>query len=213
MYMDLRQIREEYENRGLSEDDLVSNPIDQFKIWYSEIEEVGYSEPNAMVLSTVDKNASPSGRNVLLKEVSKDGFVFFTNYESRKATDIKNNEKVSLTFSWNELRRQVLVQGVAEKIPENESDEYWAMRPHESKIGSLVSDQSRIISSREELDVAFVTQKLKWRDAEVPRPDHCGGYKVSPNFIEFWQGRQNRLHDRICYELSIDGWIVNRLSP
>ena len=213
MYMDLRQIREEYENRGLSEDDLVSNPIDQFKIWYSEIEEVGYSEPNAMVLSTVDKNASPSGRNVLLKEVSKDGFVFFTNYESRKATDIKNNEKVSLTFSWNELRRQVLVQGVAEKIPENESDEYWAMRPHESKIGSLVSDQSRIISSREELDVAFVTQKLKWRDAEVPRPDHWGGYKVSPNFIEFWQGRQNRLHDRICYELSIDGWIVNRLSP
>ena len=213
MYMDLRQIREEYENRGLSEDHLVSNPIDQFKIWYSEIEEVGYSEPNAMVLSTVDKNASPSGRNVLLKEVRKDGFVFFTNYESRKATDIKNNEKVSLTFSWNELRRQVLVQGLAEKIPENESDEYWAMRPHESKIGSLVSDQSRIISSREELDVAFGPQKLKWRDAEVPRPDHWGGYKVSPNFIEFWQGRQNRLHDRICYELSIDGWIVNRLSP
>ena len=211
--MDLRQVRKEYENRGLREDDLVSDPIDQFKIWYSEIEKVGYSEPNAMVLNTVDKNGSPSGRNVLLKEVREDGFVFFTNYESKKAKDIKTNKKVSLTFSWNELRRQVLVEGVAEKIPENESDEYWAMRPYESKIGSLVSDQSSVISSREELDVAFETQELKWRGLEVPRPHHWGGYKVSPNFIEFWQGRQNRLHDRICYELSIDGWIVNRLSP
>jgi len=211
--MDLRQVRKEYENRGLREDDLVSDPIDQFKIWYSEIEEAGYSEPNAMVLSTVDKNASPSGRNVLLKEVREDGFVFFTNYESKKAKDIKTNKKVSLTFSWNELRRQVLVEGVAEKIPENESDEYWAMRPYESKIGSLVSDQSSVISSREELDVAFETQELKWRGLEVPRPHHWGGYKVSPNFIEFWQGRQNRLHDRIGYELTFEGWIVNRLSP
>ena len=158
--MDLRLVRKEYENRGLYENDLVSNPIDQFKIWYSEIEEVGYLEPNAMVLSTVDKNGFPSGRNVLLKEVREDGFVFFTNYESRKAKDIETNKKVSLTFSLNELRRQVLVEGVAEKISENESDEYWAMRPYESKIGSLVSDQSSVISSREELDVAFETQEL-----------------------------------------------------
>ena len=195
--MDLRRVRKEYENRGLYEDDLVSNPIDQFKIWYSEIEEVGYLEPNAMVLSTVDKDCSPSGRNVLLKEIREDGFVFFTNYESKKATDIENNEKVSLTFSWNELRRQVSVEGTAEKIPESESDEYWAMRPYETKIGSLVSNQSSRISSREELDTAFETQELKWRNTEVPRPHHWGGYKVLPNFIEFWQGRQNRLHDRI----------------
>ena len=211
--MDLRRVRKEYENRGLYEDDLVSNPIDQFKIWYSEIEEVGYLEPNAMVLSTVDKDCSPSGRNVLLKEIREDGFVFFTNYESKKATDIENNEKVSLTFSWNELRRQVSVEGTAEKIPESESDEYWAMRPYETKIGSLVSNQSSRIPSREELDTAFETQELKWRDSEVPRPHHWGGYKVLPNFIEFWQGRQNRLHDRIGYELTGQGWIFTRLSP
>ena len=211
--MDLRRVRKEYENRGLHEDDLVSNPIDQFKIWYSEIEEVGYLEPNAMVLSTVDKDCSPSGRNVLLKEIREDGFVFFTNYESKKATDIENNEKVSLTFSWNELRRQVSVEGTAEKIPESESDEYWAMRPYETKIGSLVSNQSSRISSREELDTAFETQELKWRNTEVPRPHHWGGYKVLPNFIEFWQGRQNRLHDRIGYELTGQGWIFTRLSP
>ena len=211
--MDLRRVRKEYENRGLHEDDLVSNPIDQFKIWYSEIEEVGYLEPNAMVLSTVDKDCSPSGRNVLLKEIREDGFVFFTNYESKKATDIENNEKVSLTFSWNELRRQVSVEGTAEKIPESESDEYWAMRPYETKIGSLVSNQSSRISSREELDTAFETQELKWRNTEVPRPHHWGGYKVLPNFIEFWQGRQNRLHDRIGYELTGQGWVFTRLSP
>ena len=211
--MDLRRVRKEYENRGLYENDLVSNPIDQFKIWYSEIEEVGYLEPNAMVLSTVDKNGSPSGRNVLLKEVPEDGFVFFTNYESKKATDIENNEKVSLTFSWNELRRQVSVEGTAEKIPESESDEYWAMRPYETKIGSLVSNQSSRIPSREELDTAFEMQESKWRGSEVPRPHHWGGYKVLPNFIEFWQGRQNRLHDRIGYELTVQGWIFTRLSP
>ena len=211
--MDLRRVRKEYENRGLYEDDLVSNPIDQFKIWYSELEEVGDLEPNAMVLSTVDKDCSPSGRNVLLKEIREDGFVFFTNYESKKATDIENNEKVSLTFSWNELRRQVSVEGTAEKIPESESDEYWAMRPYETKIGSLVSNQSSRIPSREELHTAFETQELKWRDSEVPRPHHWGGYKVLPNFIEFWQGRQNRLHDRIGYELTGQGWIFTRLSP
>ena len=211
--MDLRRVRKEYENRGLYEDDLVSNPIDQFKIWYSEIEEVGYLEPNAMVLSTVDKNGSPSGRNVLLKEVREDGFVFFTNYESRKAKDIENNEKVSLTFSWNELRRQVSIEGTAEKILESESDEYWTMRPYETKIGSLVSNQSSRIPSREELDTAFEMQESKWRGSEVPRPHHWGGYKVSPNFIEFWQGRQNRLHDRIGYELTVQGWIFTRLSP
>ena len=211
--MDLRQVRKEYENRGLYEDDLASDPIDQFKIWYSEIEKFGYSEPKAIVLKTVDKNGSPSGRNVLLKEVREDGFVFFTNYESKKATDITTNEKVSLTFSWNELRRQVLVQGMAEKIPENESDEYWAMRPYESKIGSLVSNQSSMISTREELDTAFEIQELKWRGIEVPRPNHWGGYKVLPNLIEFWQGRQNRLHDRISYESTIEGWVFTRLSP
>ena len=211
--MDLRRVRKEYENRGLYEDDLVSNPIDQFKIWYSELEEVGYLEPNAMVLSTVDKDCSPSGRNVLLKEIREDGFVFFTNYESKKATDIENNEKVSLTFSWNELRRQVSVEGTAEKIPESESDEYWAMRPYETKIGSLVSNQSSRISSREELDTAFETQELKWRNTEVPRPHHWGGYKVLPNFIEFWQGRPDRLHDRLRYSWSNDRWILQRLAP
>ena len=123
--MDLRRVREEYESRGLDENDLESDPIKQFKIWYSEIENVGYLEPNAMVLSTVDANGSPIGRNVLLKEIYDDGFVFFTNYKSNKASDIEVNNKVSLTFSWNELRRQVIVKGSAEKISEKNSDEYW----------------------------------------------------------------------------------------
>ena len=124
--MDLRRVREEYESRGLDENDLESDPIKQFKIWYSEIENVGYLEPNAMVLSTVDANGSPIGRNVLLKEIYDDGFVFFTNYKSNKASDIEVNNKVSLTFSWNELRRQVIVKGSAEKISEKNSDEYWS---------------------------------------------------------------------------------------
>ena len=211
--MDLRRVREEYESRGLDENDLESDPIKQFKIWYSEIENVGYLEPNAMVLSTVDADGSPIGRNVLLKEIYEDGFVFFTNYKSNKASDIEVNNKVSLTFSWNELRRQVIVKGSAEKISEKNSDEYWSMRPHESKIGSLISNQSEVIPSRENLDKDFVSEKLRWQGNEIPRPDHWGGYKVTPNFIEFWQGRPNRLHDRLSYVLASTGWVIKRLSP
>ncbi len=211
--MDLRRVREEYESRGLDENDLESDPIKQFKIWYSEIENVGYLEPNAMVLSTVDANGSPIGRNVLLKEIYEDGFVFFTNYKSNKASDIEVNNKVSLTFSWNELRRQVIVKGSTEKISEKNSDEYWSMRPHESKIGSLISNQSEVIPSRENLDKDFVSEKLRWQGNQIPRPDHWGGYKVTPNFIEFWQGRPNRLHDRLSYVLASTGWVIKRLSP
>ena len=211
--MDLRRVREEYESRGLDENDLESDPIKQFKIWYSEIENVGYLEPNAMVLSTVDANGSPIGRNVLLKEIYDDGFVFFTNYKSNKASDIEVNNKVSLTFSWNELRRQVIVKGSAEKISEKNSDEYWSMRPHESKIGSLVSNQSKVISNREKLEEEFMSEELKWKGTDVPRPNHWGGYKVIPTFIEFWQGRPNRLHDRLSYVLASTGWVIKRLSP
>lgn len=211
--MDLRRIREEYENCDLIEANLNPDPIKQFKLWYSEVEAAGYLEPNAMVLSTSDTEGSPNARNVLLKEVDEDGFIFFSNFMSTKASEMKQNNNVSLTFSWNQLRRQIRIRGISEKIPDLESDEYWKIRPRGSQIGALVSNQSNIIESREKLDLAFRAEETFWEGSTIPRPSHWGGYKVRPNFFEFWQGRPNRLHDRLCYKKEAKGWKIIRLAP
>ena len=211
--MDLSQVREEYENRGLDEIDLAHDPISQFKIWYAEVESSGYWEPNAMVLATADLEGKPSARNVLLKDISTSGFVFFTNYISDKAMELDSNREATLVFSWTELRRQVIVKGRAERVSDGKSDEYWFTRPRGSQLGAWASEQSRIIPDRSYLEDAFVVQENRWNDSAIPRPQNWGGYLVCPEEVEFWQGRSNRLHDRLKYSRTSNGWKTKRLSP
>lgn len=211
--MDLAEFRKEYSDRGLHREELQPDPVAQFSEWFIQATELSVHEPNAMTLATVDESGMPFQRTVLLKYFDKDGFVFFTNYASRKAAQIAANPRVSLLFPWITLERQVIVQGLAEKISTAESLRYFASRPRESQIGAWVSNQSEVITSRK-----FLMQKLneireKFQHGEIPLPSFWGGYRVTPEKIEFWQGGPARLHDRFLYQKSRDGWDINRLSP
>ena len=211
--MDLSRLREAYELAGLEEADLADDPVAQFQQWFAEVEAAGYWEPNAMVLSTVTADGSPSARNVLLKRVDERGFVLFTNYTSDKATELEAARRAALTFSWTELRRQVRVVGDAQRLTDEESDHYWATRPRGSQLGAWSSDQSAVIADRATLERTFAEQQERWAGREVERPDHWGGYRVRPDTVEFWQGRPDRLHDRIRYRREQDGWVVERRAP
>ena len=211
--MDLSRLREAYELAGLEEADLADDPVAQFQQWFAEVEAAGYWEPNAMVLSTVTADGSPSARNVLLKRVDERGFVLFTNYTSDKATELEAARRAALTFSWTELRRQVRVVGDAQRLTDEESDHYWATRPRGSQLGAWSSDQSAVVADRATLERMFAEQQERWAGREVKRPDHWGGYRVRPDTVEFWQGRPDRLHDRIRYRREQDGWVVERLAP
>ncbi|MGE9270313.1 MAG: pyridoxamine 5'-phosphate oxidase [Verrucomicrobiales bacterium] len=211
--MDLSDFRKEYSDRGLRRGDLNDDPVFQFEQWFSQAVELGIHEPNAMSLATVDPTGRPLLRTVLLKYFDTSGFVFFTNYESRKAAHIADNPRVSLLFPWITLERQVIVQGKAEKITTAESLKYFTSRPRESQLGAWVSSQSSTISSRKLLLQKLNNIKEKFSHGEVPLPSFWGGYRVVPETIEFWQGGPARLHDRFFYQRAEDQWTIERLSP
>ena len=211
--MDLAEFRKEYSDRGLKREEMHADPVAQFSEWFHQAAELGLHEPNAMTLATVDETGMPYQRTVLLKYYDRDGFVFFTNYASRKAKQIEKNPRVSLLFPWITLERQVIIQGTAEKISTAESLKYFVSRPRESQIGAWVSNQSEVITSRK-----FLMQKLaeirdKFAHGEIPLPSFWGGYRVVPQMIEFWQGGPARLHDRILYRRDGEAWKIERLSP
>jgi len=189
------------------------NPFIQFTKWYEYILNSDLNEPTAMTLSTADVNGNPSARIVLLKEFDDTGFVFYTNYESRKGKDLKENPKAALNFFWDQQRRQIRIEGRIEKISQETSKKYFSSRPRESQIGAWVSAQSSEVPNREFLENKFEELVEKFGNEEIPLPDYWGGYRVIPNYFEFWQGRENRLHDRICYKKQKDDWKIIRLAP
>ena len=211
--MDLAEFRKEYSDRGLRREELNSDPVAQFSEWFSQATELAVHEPNAATLATVDESGMPYQRTVLLKYYDKDGFVFFTNYGSRKAKQIALNPKVSLLFPWITLERQVIIQGQAEKISTAESLRYFASRPRESQIGAWVSNQSEVITSRKFLMLKLSEIREKFHHGEIPLPSFWGGYRIAPQLIEFWQGGPARLHDRFLYRKHESNWDIERLSP
>lgn len=212
--MDLTALRGKYTTKGLSEKDLNENPFKQFEIWFNDALNEDLCEPNAMSLATVGKDMMPSLRTVLLKTFDEKGFVFFTNYKSKKAKQIEENPKAAVLFSWLELERQIKIEGAIEKISTKDSLKYFLSRPKGSQLGAWVSHQSQVISSRGLLEQKFDEMKNKFAKGEVPFPSFWGGYVVKPVKIEFWQGGQDRLHDRFLYEKQENGsWTMSRLAP
>ena len=211
--MDLTFIRQGYEDNGLDKEDLNADPFLQFESWLEEAKE-NEPIPTAMSLSTVSNNGEPALRTVLLKLFDKNGFVFFTNYKSRKADHIEENRNVAALFNWIALERQVSINGVAEKIESKESIKYFMSRPRGSQLGAWVSDQSSVLSSRKILEMKLEEMKRKFSDREIPLPVFWGGYRIKPKTFEFWQGRPNRLHDRFKYlKQGNDSWIIDRIAP
>ena len=211
--MNLADFRKEYSDRGMKREEMNADPVAQFSEWFAQATELGLHEPNAMTLATVDESGMPYQRTVLLKYFDGEGFVFFTNYQSRKAKQIERNPRVGLLFPWITLERQVIIQGCVEKISTAESLKYFTSRPRESQIGAWVSNQSEVITSRKFLMQKLAEIKEKFSHGEIPLPSFWGGYRVRPETIEFWQGGPARLHDRFLYRLDDAAWKIERLSP
>ena len=210
----LENIRREYSSLSLSRKELPDNPLEIVRAWIDQAIETKVNEPTAVIVGTATPEGRPSMRTVLLKEVLDGRFVFYTNYDSRKGKQIAANPHVALTFLWHELERQIHVEGTIERLPAAESDAYFAMRPYKSRVGARISPQSQPIPSREYIMMRFAAESLRFVGREVPRPEHWGGFAVTPSRIEFWQGRDSRLHDRFLYELQADGsWSLERLAP
>ena len=209
----LRERRIQYETAGLDLADLSLDPMEQWHIWHSEAFESGMSEPNAMVLSTVDLHGVPDGRSVLVRDADRFGFTFFTNYESVKSHQLAARPVAAATFAWLDLHRQVRVRGSVERVSDHESDAYFASRPRPSQIGAWASPQSETIRDRHELMELVVEHEARFAGQPVPRPPHWGGWRLVPDEWEFWQGRPSRLHDRFRYRLADDHWDIRRLAP
>ncbi|GAA2547767.1 MULTISPECIES: pyridoxamine 5'-phosphate oxidase [Streptomyces] len=213
---DLASMRKHYRTEGLSETDLAATPVEQFARWFEQAAtEGGLFEPNAMIVSTADADGRPSSRTVLLKHFDERGFVFYTNYDSRKGRELDENPYASLLFPWHPMARQVIVTGPVRRTGRDETAAYFRTRPHGSQLGAWASGQSSVIAGRAELEAAYAELAARYPEGEqVPVPPHWGGFRVVPRTVEFWQGRENRLHDRLRYTARPDGgWRVERLSP
>ena len=210
----IADIRKEYKLQTLNESDVANNPIQQFGKWWNEALKSEIDEINAMVLATATKDGKPSARIVLLKGYDEKGFVFYTNYDSQKGLELADNPNAGIVFFWKELQRQVRIDGIIEKVSAEESDTYFNSRPEGSRIGAWASPQSKVVATRSELENSYETYHQKFAGKNIPRPTHWGGYRIKPIEIEFWQGRPNRLHDRILYSLKEEGsWKIERLAP
>lgn len=214
MNRDLHDYRKSYNKGELLLENTASHPVEQFKNWFKEVEDAGgIAEPNAMTIATLGVDGFPKSRIVLLKEYDNEGFVFYTNYNSEKGESIAHHAKVGVSFFWPNLERQVLIKGAIKKVSEERSDAYFNSRPKGSQLGALVSNQSAVINDRSVLEEKMLSLKAHYEDQEIKRPDHWGGYIITPVSIEFWQGRPSRLHDRIRYRVENGNWIKERLAP
>lgn len=215
MQNDLSHYRKTYEKKELLESNVDANPLQQFRTWFYEaVEHGGADEPNAMAVASLGPDGFPKNRMVLLKKYNEEGFVFYTNYDSEKGKSIIAHPKVCLSFFWPTLERQVIIKGIAEKTSKIDSDNYFQSRPKGSQLGAVVSDQSSVVASRELLEEKLKELEKQYENTDIPRPKNWGGFLVKPQCIEFWQGRPNRLHDRIRYTLQEDfDWKIERLAP
>jgi pyridoxamine 5'-phosphate oxidase len=210
---ELAALRREYAGVGLAEADLAAEPVEMLRHWIADATAAGLHEPNAMVLSTSRADGSPSSRMVLLKGLDERGLVFYTNYASAKAEDLDARPRCALLFPWHPLQRQVRVDGVATRVSEGESAAYFAKRPRAAQLGAWASPQSQVVPSRERLESRYAEVVERFGDGEVPRPSFWGGYRVAPEVVELWQGREGRMHDRLRYRATPGGWVVERLAP
>jgi pyridoxamine 5'-phosphate oxidase len=209
----LHDLRQEYSAAQLTEKDVDNDPILQFGKWFKAATDAKLHEPNVMTLATADRFGKPTARIVLLKGFDENGFVFYTNYESKKGQDLVENPQAALVFFWAELQRQVRVEGLVSKVDAQTSADYFHSRPVGSQIGAIASPQSSVLDSRESLENKVTGLTKEYEGKEIPRPLHWGGYLIEPTHLEFWQGRPSRLHDRIVYDLVDGSWIINRLAP
>ncbi len=211
--MNLESFRREYLSGGLEREHLNDDPIAQFSLWMQQAVDSEIQDSTVMIVASVAANGQPSQRIVLLKKIDQNGFVFFTNYESRKASELSTNSKISLLFPWNIIDRQVKVCGDVEKITVEQTSEYFFSRPKGSQLAAIASKQSSVLTSRKELVERFESLQKEYEDKNIPLPDFWGGYRVIPSEIEFWQGGANRLHDRFRYLRNEGGWVIDRLAP
>ncbi len=214
--MDLTHLRQEYTNAGLAEGDLAVDPIEQFRTWFAAWQDVAVGDANAVVVTTATADGRPSVRTVLLRAVADGGFVFYTNHDSRKGREIAANPRVALLFPWHPLGRQVIVEGAAAPVDAATSDAYWATRPRGSQLAAIASPQSQSIPDRETLERSVDELEHRYEGEAVPRPEHWGGIRVTPDRVEFWQGRERRMHDRLVYrrdDTAPSGWRAERLAP
>ena len=210
---ELAALRREYGDAGLDDPDLAPDPVAMFRHWMHDAVVAGLHEPNAMVVATVSPGGRPSSRMVLLKGLDERGFVFYTNFDSRKGRDLEATSAISLLFPWHDLQRQVRVEGTASRVPEAESRAYFSSRPRASQLGAWASPQSDEVASRAELQAAYDEAELRFAGQDVPLPPNWGGFRVRPDLVEFWQGRRGRMHDRLVYRRDGDAWTTARLAP
>ena len=209
---EIQNLRRQYSKSTLSASSVSKDPFKQFEKWFQDVLNSGFLEPNAMTLATASKTGKPSARIVLLKGIHDNGFVFYTNYKSKKGKEIEENPYGSLLFYWDKLERQIRIEGIIEKVSQKESEEYFNTRPYKSRVGAWASRQSSVIESRSAIVKEFLKYMMKFK-THVPLPDVWGGYRLLPETFEFWQGRPNRLHDRIRYTKNKTGWKIDRLAP